>query len=91
VDQYPAEIPISAELPSGLTLGSNQTSPYFPKGRHIPLIEWGDIVQKKRLLLFLGQVQYYDIFGGSHETRFCLDWDGNGFSPSPTDALNYYT
>jgi hypothetical protein len=46
-------------------------------------------------LLFLGVVKYNDVFGDPHETGFCLEWDAiggqGGFSPSPTDTLNYYT
>ena len=54
-------------------------------------MEWNEVIRRERLLLFLGRVQYVDIFGDLHETGFCLEWHSDGFGPAPTETLNYYT
>lgn len=91
VDQLPIAFrEIASDMPPGLVISAGETTDFFTHRQLIPAADWAAFPRRTRLLLFLGVVYYTDVFGDPHETGFCLDWDGNGFGPSPTDALNYY-
>jgi hypothetical protein len=81
------------EMPPGLVIGSGETTPYFPARNLIVPDDLPKIRRRERMILFVGAVEYLDIFGSPHKTGFCLDRDpvGTGFGPSPTTILNYYT
>jgi hypothetical protein len=81
------------EMPPGLVIGSGETTPYFPARNLIVPDDLARIRRRERTILFVGAVEYLDIFGKPHKTGFCLDRDpvGSGFGPSPTTILNYYT
>ncbi|HMK80092.1 MAG TPA: hypothetical protein VK438_10605 [Xanthobacteraceae bacterium] len=93
VDKIPTELRDTGalDMPTGLVLSSDEKTPFFPRRQLILPEQWADIHKRKKILLFLGVVKYKDVFGSPHETGFCFDWDGSGFSPAPTDKLNYYT
>jgi hypothetical protein len=91
-DAYPTAFrQLATDMSVGFTLSSGQTSDFLKCRRLIHPEDWEAARQRKRVVLFLGVVKYKDIFGAPHETGFCLEWDGNGFSPSPTEKLSYYT
>jgi hypothetical protein len=96
IERYPTTLrEIAEDMPMGFALSSEGTTPFFPRRQLIKPEHWTNFKQRKCLLLFLGVVKYNDVFGDPHETGFCLEWDvisgQGGFSPSPTDTLNYYT
>jgi hypothetical protein len=91
-DGYPMTFrQIASDMPLGLVLSGDETTPFFPSRQLIQPEDWQKVMRRSHFLLFLGRVQYRDIFGDPHETGFCLEWDGNGFGPSPVEILNYYT
>jgi len=97
VASYPDEIrELALDMPPGLIISADETTVFLPIRRLILPEQWTAIRQMPRtsLLLFLGVVKYEDIFGSSHETGFCLEWDsigGDGFGPSPSEKLNHFT
>jgi hypothetical protein len=92
VEAYPTTLrEIATDMPSGLILSADEKTPFFPHRQLIQPEHWTDVQRRQRLLLFLGRVDYRDIFGNNHKTGFCFEWDGNGFTPSSTETLNYYT
>ena len=91
--EYPTEFRAAAmadDMPPGFILGAGEQTPFFRRPYLITDAEWPEIRHRNHLLLFLGIVRYEDVFGKPHETGFCLDWDGQGFSPSNTEILNYH-
>jgi hypothetical protein len=94
VTALPTELREQAiEMPPGLVIGSGETTPYFPARNLIVPDDLPRIRTRERMIVFVGVVEYLDIFGMPHKTGFCLDRDplGSGFGPSPTAKLNYYT
>jgi hypothetical protein len=91
MERYPTDFrQIASDMPPGLVLSADETTPFFPRRQLIPPDQWNSIRRRSQVLLFLGVVHYRDVFGEPHETGFCLEWDGRGFSPSPTEILNYH-
>jgi hypothetical protein len=91
VDDLPTEIRRQAiEMPPGLIIGGGETTQWLRARNLVAADDWLRAARRERLILFVGAVEYRDVFGKPHATGFCLDWDGNGFSPSPSEALNYY-
>jgi len=91
VDQLPTAFrQIASDMPQGLVISGGETTDFLTHRQLIPAADWAAFPRRTRLLLFLGVIHYTDVFGKPHETGFCLDWDGSGFGPSPTDTLNYY-
>jgi hypothetical protein len=81
----------ATDMPPGLIISGGQATPTFPQRTLMSAERWREVTFQGHLLLFLGRVQYLDIFGDLHETGFCLQWFGDGFGPAATEALNYYT
>ncbi len=83
----------AVEIPPGLVIGSGEATPYFTARNLIVADDLPKIRTRERLVIFVGMVEYRDIFGKLHKTGFCVDRDplGNSFGPSPTQILNYYT
>jgi hypothetical protein len=92
VNEFPTAFrQIANDMPQGLVISGGETTEFFPRRQLITAEDWIALPSRRRLLLFLGSIRYTDVFGVPHETGFCVDWDGNGFGPSPSEALNYYT
>jgi hypothetical protein len=93
VDAYPTRLRDTgaSDMPPGLVLSSDETTVFFPRVTLIQPEEWMSFMRRQPLLLFLGKVEYRDIFGTMHETGFCFEWQSGGFAPSPSETLNYYT
>jgi hypothetical protein len=93
VEQYPATLrDVGAnDMPPGLIVSGGTATPFLRRPQLIFAEQWQQVNRRERLLLFLGKVEYTDIFGEAHETGFCLEWFIDGFSPSPDRNLNYYT
>jgi hypothetical protein len=90
--------PSGGELPSHLIVSSQETSPNIDRAAseyrgRITRSEYQKATVGTGRIFFCGRIVYLDVFGKSHETGICAEWnfDGNRFIISKNKDLNYYT
>ena len=80
------------EMPPGLAIGAGDTTEEFRVINLVADADYAMLLNGERVVLFVGTIQYRDIFGKLHSTGFCLNWNPvlGGLTPSPTRKLNYF-
>src|SRR5579864_83543 len=80
------------EMPPGLTIGAGETTEEFRVINHVTDADFAMLPNGGRVVLFVGTIQYRDIFGKLHSTGFCHNWNPvlGGLTPSPTRKSNYF-
>ena len=61
-----------------------------PAVRNLSVAEANDLVNKRAYWAVYGKVEYADVFGHKHWTRFCKDGYANGEDGNSGKCAHYY-